>query len=55
MAAAIAVCGFVAHARPALSGVDEERLRRATTTGGVFGIGIAVFVIVLSAVLKVTA
>ena len=55
MAAAIAVCGFVAHARPALSVADEKRLRRATTAGGVFGIGVAVFVIVLSALIKVTA
>jgi hypothetical protein len=54
-AAAIAVCGFVAHARPAFSGADEERLRRATTAGGVFGLGVAVLVIVLSALLKVMA
>jgi len=52
-AAAIAVCGFLAHARLALSGADETRLRRATTAGGLFGISVALFLIVLSALLKV--
>jgi hypothetical protein len=52
MAAAIAVCGFVAHIRPALSGADEQRLRQATVKGGAVGIMVAVFVMVLSALLS---
>jgi len=48
-AAAIAVCGFIAHIKPALSGADEQRLRRATVIGGVAGSVFATFVIVLSA------
>jgi hypothetical protein len=50
IAAAIAVGGFAAHVRPALSGADEQRLRTATVRGGVWGSGLAVFVIVLSAI-----
>jgi hypothetical protein len=49
LAAAIAVCGFVAHVRPALSGADERELREATVKGGLAGIAIAGLVIVLSA------
>jgi hypothetical protein len=48
MAAAIAVCGFLAHAGPALSGADEKRLRFATVVGGLIGFAIASLVIVLS-------
>ncbi|HEU5104961.1 MAG TPA: hypothetical protein VFU11_03895 [Solirubrobacterales bacterium] len=48
-AAAIAVGGFLAHVRPALSGADEQQLRRATVRGGIWGSGIALMVIVLSA------
>jgi hypothetical protein len=48
-AAAIAVCGFIAHIKPALSGADEQRLRRATVMGGVAGTVFATGVIVLSA------
>jgi hypothetical protein len=48
-AAAIAVCGFIAHVKPALSGADEQRLRRATVIGGVVGTAFATGVIVLSA------
>jgi hypothetical protein len=51
MAAAIAVCGFMAHAGPALSGASEKRLRVATVVGGLAGFFFAVFVIVLSAVM----
>jgi hypothetical protein len=51
MAAAIAVCGFVAHAGPALSGGGERRLRKATVIGGLAGLLVSVFVIVLSALL----
>ena len=49
MAAGIAVGGFVFAAAPALSRVSEERFRRATVIGGLFGLAIAVAVIVLSA------
>jgi hypothetical protein len=49
MAAAIAVCGFVFHAGPALAGVSEAELRRLTVLGGLFGLLVAIFVIVLSA------
>jgi uncharacterized membrane protein YccC len=49
LAASIAVFGFVAHARPALSGAPETRLRWATVIGGLIGFGLALLVIVLSA------
>lgn len=49
IAAAIAVGGFLAHARPALSGADERRLRAVTVIGGIWGSGVAIAVIVLSA------
>jgi hypothetical protein len=48
MAAAIAVCGFLAHARPAISGKEDAELRRATALGGLAGFAIAIFVIALS-------
>ena len=47
--AAIAIGGFIAHVRPALSGADEQRLRMATVKGGIWGSGIAMLVVVLSA------
>jgi hypothetical protein len=50
-AAAIAVGGFVAHIEPALSHADDQRLREATVKGGIGGIWIAAFVIVLSALI----
>jgi hypothetical protein len=50
-AAAIAVCGFLAHAAPALSGAGERRLRFATVVGGLIGFVFAVFVVVLSALI----
>lgn len=52
MGAAIAICGFVAHAGPALAGAGEKRLREATVTGGIVGFGLAIFVIVLSALVS---
>jgi hypothetical protein len=51
MAAMIGVCGFLAHMRPALSGDDERRLREATATGGAIGAGLALLLIVLSALI----
>ncbi|HEY5943000.1 MAG TPA: hypothetical protein VIT89_09090 [Solirubrobacterales bacterium] len=49
-AAAIAIGGFLAHVRPALASADEQRLRTATVRGGIWGSGLAVVVIVLSAI-----
>jgi len=45
MAAAIAVGGFIAHARPAIAGDSEEKLRRRTALGGVCGLTVAAVVI----------
>jgi hypothetical protein len=53
IAGAIAVCGFIGHSRLALAGADEQRLRRATTIGGLVGFGFAALIIVLSALDKV--
>jgi hypothetical protein len=50
-AAAIAVCGFLAHAGPALAGESDSKLRNATVAGGLAGFVFAVFVIVLSALI----
>jgi hypothetical protein len=52
MAGAIAVGGFLGHAGPVLAGWREEELRRATVVGGLWGIGGAIFVIVLSAIVR---
>jgi len=51
IATAIAVGGFLGHAGPALASWDEEELRRATVIGGLWGVAIAVCVIVLSAII----
>jgi hypothetical protein len=51
MAACIAVGGFVFHASPALEDADEGELRRATVGGGLFGFAVAIFIIVLSALI----
>jgi hypothetical protein len=51
LAGLIAVGGFLAHIRPALSGASETDLRGATVTGGVVGLVFGLFVIVLSAIL----
>lgn len=48
MAAAIAVCGFLMHAKPALQGRDEEDLRRLTVVGGICGFAVAVLLTVAS-------
>jgi hypothetical protein len=48
MAAAIAVCGFLAHARPAIAGKGDPELRRATALGGLAGFAISIFVIAAS-------
>jgi hypothetical protein len=48
IAATIAVCGFLAHAEPALARDDESDLRRATAAGGLFGFAVAAAVIVAS-------
>ena len=51
-AAAIAVGGFLAHAGPALAGRSEEDLRRVTVVGGLWGMGMAALVILLSATVR---
>jgi hypothetical protein len=53
MAASIAVCGFLAHVKPAIDGKSEAELRTATVVGGLFGFLLAVLVVVLSSVEKV--
>jgi hypothetical protein len=50
-AAAIAVCGFAAHLKPALSGEGDEKLREATLAGGIAGMLISLGIVVLSAVI----
>jgi len=52
MAASIAVFGFVAHVKPALSNAGDRRLREATVIGGVAGLAVSLFVMVLSAIVK---
>jgi hypothetical protein len=44
MAGSIAVGGFLAHARPALAGRDDQALRSATIRGGIGGLSAAVLV-----------
>jgi len=48
-AGSIAVCGFLAHIGPALSGAREVELRTATVMGGTVGFALGVFIVVLSA------
>jgi uncharacterized membrane protein len=48
MAAGIAVFGFLMHAKPALSGCDEDELRRLTVIGGIIGCALAVLTILIS-------
>jgi hypothetical protein len=47
MAGAIAVGGFLAHASPVLSGANEHRVRSRTVIGGLGGLTLAVFTILL--------
>jgi hypothetical protein len=49
LAGMIAVGGFLAHARLALDGADEQRIRQATVKGGLVGFGTGAFVVFLSA------
>jgi hypothetical protein len=48
MAGGIAVGGFLGHARPSLNGESDAGLRRATTLGGLVGLGIVGVSIALS-------
>jgi hypothetical protein len=48
MAGGIAVGGFLGHAGPSLAGRSDARLRRATAIGGLAGLGLALFAVVLS-------
>jgi hypothetical protein len=52
MVGAIAIGGFLCHAKPALSGASEVELRRATAIGGLTGLGISSLVVVLSAFIR---
>jgi hypothetical protein len=49
LAGMIAVAGFLAHAAPVLRGTPEQEVRQATVRGGLTGLGIGIFVVVLSA------
>lgn len=51
LAGLIAVLGFIAQARPTLSGAPEKEIRQAVVAGGLGGLVIGAFVIVLSAAL----
>ena len=48
LAGGIAVGGFLGHARPSLHGEPDAELRRATTLGGLVGLGIIGGLIALS-------
>jgi hypothetical protein len=48
MAGSIAVGGFLGHVGPSMSGESDSKVRRATTVGGLVGLGIAIGLIVLS-------
>jgi hypothetical protein len=50
LAGAMAVGGFLSHAGPALSNASDGELRRATARGGLVGLGVGAFVVVLSAI-----
>jgi hypothetical protein len=52
LAGMIAVCGFIAHSGPVLSGDSEEDIRQATVIGGMAGLGLGLFVAVLSAIIS---
>jgi hypothetical protein len=51
----IAVGGFIAHAGPVLAGDSEEEIRKATVSGGLTGLRLWLFVVVLSAMIAVIA
>ena len=51
LAAAIAVGGFMAHVRPAITGAPDSILRRRTAIGGLGGLVWALLVIAGSAAL----
>jgi hypothetical protein len=50
IAAAIAIGGFLAHARPAIAGKRDTELRRATAIGGLVGLALALLVTVAAVV-----
>jgi hypothetical protein len=50
LAGMIAVCGFIAHARPTLSRASAREIRAATVIGGLAGLGIGLLVVVLSVI-----
>jgi hypothetical protein len=51
----IAVCGFIAHSGPVLSGDSEEKVREATVIGGMAGLAFTLFVVVLSAIIHLVS
>jgi len=53
MAALIAVCGFVGHARPVLRGQSEAKIRHATVIGGLGGLGVALKLVVIGISAKI--
>ncbi len=52
MAAAIAVFGFLAHAKPAMTGKDDIAIRQATVIGGLAGFFFASGLILASAIFE---
>jgi hypothetical protein len=48
LAGSIAVGGFLGHAWPSMSGQPDAKLRRDTTVGGLYGISLAMGLILLS-------
>ncbi|HSK49622.1 MAG TPA: hypothetical protein VK889_03910 [Solirubrobacterales bacterium] len=50
LAASIAVGGFLGHARPALTGGSEQKVRAATVIGGMGGCAVGLLVVFLSAI-----
>jgi hypothetical protein len=51
LGATMALGGFIAHAKPVLSGASEEEIRRATIVGGVIGLVGSLSVVVLSSLI----
>lgn len=44
-AATIAVCGFIGQIWPALTRQDEQSVRVATVTGGIFGLALTAAIV----------
>jgi hypothetical protein len=48
IAGCVAIGGFLGNVRPSMFGAVDSELRRATTVGGLIGLGMAIGLIVLS-------